>query len=118
MEEPQRTAKSSPTKKQQFGQTKKKSCWGNNDVNLLRIILEFFFNKLEILINEIETKEKILEAKQCQLMAMDVSKRKTYRQLINGFQSHICGIFGYSEIAVLFYDNKTDTLFTLPLTLD
>lgn len=89
-----------------------------NDVNLLKIILEFIFNKMEILINGIESKEKASEGKECMNMAIDITKRKTYKQLIKGITSHVCGIFGYKDVAILFYDPKEDTLFTLPMNLD
>jgi hypothetical protein len=37
-------------------------------------------------------------------MAMDISKRRTYKQLIEGIKTSICRIFCYSEAALLFYD--------------
>jgi hypothetical protein len=39
-------------------------------------------------------------------MAIDITHRKTYRQLIKGITSHVCGIFGFQEVAIMFYDKK------------
>jgi hypothetical protein len=50
-----------------------------SDINMMRIILEFVFNKLEIMVNGMESKEKADEAHDCTLMVMDIMKRKTYR---------------------------------------
>ncbi len=62
------------------------------------------YNKLEILVCGIESKEKIREAQDCAQFAMDVSKRRTYKQLQEGIKSSICKIFCYTEVALLFYD--------------
>jgi hypothetical protein len=37
-------------------------------------------------------------------MALDLSKRRTYGQIINGIKENVCRIFNYTEIGLLFYD--------------
>ena len=39
-------------------------------------------------------------------MAQDISNRKTFRQVIKGVRSNVCGIFGFCEVGVLFHDAK------------
>jgi len=55
---------------------------------------------------QLESKEKAKEVQDCILMAADISKRKTYRQIMHGVKTSICQIFCYSEVAILFYDQK------------
>jgi hypothetical protein len=51
----------------------------NNDIALLRVILEFLYSKLEIIFNWTEGREKQVEAHKCQAMTQEFSKRKTYK---------------------------------------
>jgi len=78
--------------------------WSLPDQNLLRLIIEFIYNKLEILTCGIESREKTKEANECVMMAIDIGKRRTYKQLVDGMKQSICRIFCYSEVALLFYD--------------
>ena len=84
---------------------KVKPGWSLPDQNLLRLIIEFVYNKLEILTCGIESREKAKEANECVMMAIDIGKRRTYKQLIEGMKHSICRIFCYSEVALLFYDD-------------
>ncbi len=80
----------------QLSQTKKvKPGWSLVDQHLLKIIIEFVYNKLEILTCGIESREKTKEAQECRGMAIDISKRRTYKQLIEGIKHSICRIFCY-----------------------
>lgn len=85
---------------------KVKPGWNLPDQNLLKVIIEFIYNKLEILTCGIESREKIREAQDCMGMAFDICKRRTYKQLIEGMKHNICRIFCYSEVALLFYDDN------------
>ena len=85
------------------------------DQNLLRLIIEFIYNKLEILTCGIESREKTKEANECVMMAIDIGKRRTYKQLVDGMKQSICRIFCYSEVALLFYDEACKDSMTLTI---
>jgi hypothetical protein len=85
---------------------KVKPGWSLADQNLLKGIIEFVYNKLEILTCGIESREKTKEANDCMMMAFDICKRRTYKQLIEGIKHSICKIFCYTEVALLFYDDN------------
>ena len=89
---------------------KQKTVWNHNDITLLKIAMEFIFNKLEIMVSGLESKEKAGETNDCIAMACDLSKRKTYRQLITGIKENIISVFGYQEVAILFFDSNSKKL--------
>jgi hypothetical protein len=60
-------------------QKKVKPGWNLPDQILLKCIIEFIYNKLEILTCGIESREKIKEAQDCMAMAFDICKRRTYK---------------------------------------
>jgi hypothetical protein len=41
-------------------------------VCLFKIILEFIFNQLVIIVSGMESKEKLIEAEKCKLLALDL----------------------------------------------
>ena len=79
--------------------------WSLSEVSLAKVIIEFVYNKLEVIVSHIESKEKEKEEKDCVEMALDLTKRKTYGQIIKGIKENICRIFNYTEIGMLFYDS-------------
>lgn len=83
---------------------KKVPHWSLSEVSLSRVIIDFIYNKLECIVSAIECKEKEREERQCVEMALDLSKRKTYGQIIRGIKESVCTIFNYTEIGMLFYD--------------
>ena len=78
--------------------------WSLSEVNLAKVIIEFIYNKLEVIVSHIESKEKEKEERDCVEMALDLTKRKTYEQIIKGIKENVCRIFNYTEIGMLFYD--------------
>jgi hypothetical protein len=89
--------------------------WSLSEVNLAKVIIEFIYNKLEVIVSHIESKEKEKEERECVEMALDLTKRKTYEQIIKGIKENVCRIFNYTEIGMLFYDphGKSLLLFNL-----
>ena len=96
---PNSMAASSPSKKSKVPN------WSQAEINLAKIIIQFVYNRLEVLVSHIECKEKEREEKECIAMAIDLSKRKTYGKIIQGIKSNVCRIFNYTEIGLLFYDS-------------
>jgi hypothetical protein len=103
----------------------KSPSWSLSEVSLAKVIIEFIYNKLEVIVSHIESKEKEKEERNCVEMALDLTKRKTYEQIIKGIKENVCRIFNYTEIGMLFYDPHgknillfdfllDDTLFTMP----
>lgn len=78
--------------------------WSLAEVSLAMVIVDFVYNKLEVIVSQIESKEKEKEERDCVEMALDLSKRKTYGQIIKGIKENVCRIFNYTEIGMLFYD--------------
>jgi hypothetical protein len=78
--------------------------WSLSEVSLARVIIDFVYNKLEVIVSHIESKEKEKEERDCVEMALDLTKRKTYEQIIKGIKENVCRIFNYTEIGMLFYD--------------
>jgi hypothetical protein len=78
--------------------------WSLSEVSLARVIIDFVYNKLEVIVSHIECKEKEKEERDCVEMALDLTKRKTYEQIIKGIKENVCRIFNYTEIGMLFYD--------------
>jgi hypothetical protein len=78
--------------------------WSLSEISLAKVIIEFVYNKLEIIVSQIESKEKEKEERDCVEMALDLTKRKTYGQIMKGIKENVCRIFNYTEIGMLFYD--------------
>ena len=78
--------------------------WSLSEVSLARVIIDFVYNKLEVIVSHIESTEKEKEERDCVEMALDLTKRKTYEQIIKGIKENVCRIFNYTEIGMLFYD--------------
>ena len=85
--------------------------WNYNDQNMVSIILEFFSMKLDILLLNNQMSEKDDKVQEIIGFAQDIARRKTYRHLIRGIKSNVCRIFGFSEVGILFYDEKSIFLF-------
>ena len=52
--------------------------WSLSEVSLARVIIDFVYNKLEVIVSHIESTEKEKEERDCVEMALDLTKRKTY----------------------------------------
>jgi len=87
--------------------------WNYNDQNLARIFSEFLAMKLEILHMGIQTLEKNDKCFDILHFAKQISKRKTYKQLVKGIGKEVCGLLGFKECGLLFYDKKSHSLFTV-----
>lgn len=80
--------------------------WNYNDQILVKIMIEFYSTKLESMLMGqlmLEKNEKVEEVVQ---FAMEICKRKTYRQLIRGLRREIVKLTGFKEIGILFFDTK------------
>lgn len=81
--------------------------WNYNDQNLLKIMIEFLMQKLEVMFLSLQSSEKNAEVFNILKFAQEICRRKTYRQLIRGLKKEILKIFGFEEVAILFHDQKS-----------
>eukprot|EP00347_Sterkiella_histriomuscorum_P014983 403358761 len=87
--------------------------WNYNDQNLAKIMIEFFLTKLVIQLKGMKLIEKSEQVDQIIQFAQDISRRKTYRQLIRGLKREFVKLTGFQDIGLLFFDEKLQELFTV-----